>query len=195
MSRDIVKHSFIVTFTFISNQVPLPLNNSKLSCITELKIFSDLCHLNCTKQSVLWIGETSHLRCEFGLHLIYRFEPIHCEWLAVWGGGIGKSKKILRKQSQWSLFAALSSLEPTFASVGWVGGQQKPSSSWMFHLLVTGRVSLPVNFSQSCSGAEAKETLCFLTSWSFSLLIGRGVRKTDITVAAVRTFSRNVITL
>ena len=141
MSRKIVKHSFIVTFTFISNQVPLPLSNSKLSCIIELKIFSDLCHLNCSYQSVLWIGETSHLRCEIGLHLIYHFEPIHCEQLAVWGGGIGKSKKIFRKQSQSSLFAAVSLLEPTSASGMWVGGQQEPSLSWMFHLLVMGRVS------------------------------------------------------
>ena len=59
----------------------------------------------------------------------------------MWGGGIAKSKKILGKQSQWSLFAALSSLEPTSASGTWVGGQQKPALSWMFHLLVTGRVS------------------------------------------------------
>lgn len=55
MSRNSVKHSFIVTFTFISNQVPVPLNNSKLSCVIELKMFSDLCHLNSSYQSVLWI--------------------------------------------------------------------------------------------------------------------------------------------
>lgn len=54
MSRNIVKHSFIVTFTFISSQVPLPLNNSKLSCVIELKMFSDLCHLNSSVSSLNW---------------------------------------------------------------------------------------------------------------------------------------------
>ena len=39
-----VKHSFIVIFAFISNQLPMPLNNCKLSSIVEFKIFSDFCH-------------------------------------------------------------------------------------------------------------------------------------------------------
>ena len=77
MSRNIVKHSFIVILAFISNQLPMPPNNCKLFSIIELKIVSDFCHLNCFYQSVAELEEVSRLGHEVGMRLLRHTEHVH----------------------------------------------------------------------------------------------------------------------